>query len=173
MKLNKMFIRSAVVAALLFAGAANAAQYQFDISGAYTAHWELNSSAVPNDATLTAAFTFWDVEGAFANASTNKVDLTFFNISQGGGMGIDDLHAGVNLLFVDGPQLYSGSETAPVFTPGTFALTDFQGTDKSTLKITELSAVPEPATGAMLLGGLALVFASIKRRRKSVSSSTH
>lgn len=173
MKLNKLFIRSAAIAALLCAGAAQAALYQFDISGAYTAHWELDSSVVPNDSTPTAAFTLWDVQGAFANASTNKVDLTFFHISQGGGMGIDDLHAGVNLLFADGPQLYSGSETAPVFKPGTFLLTDFQGTDKSTLKITELAPVPEPTTGAMLFGGLALVFASIKRRRKTINPSAN
>jgi hypothetical protein len=165
MKLNTLLANAAASASLLCAGAAHATLYQFDISGAYTAQWRLDSAPAPDEATNGAAFTLWDVEGAFARASTDHVDLTFFNGAQGGGMGIEDFRAGVNLLFADGRQLYGGPEEAPVFVPGRFALTDFQGQDRYTLTVTEVAPVPEPSTGAVMVAGLALVFGVTRRRR--------
>ena len=163
-------LRSAAVAvALLSAGVANAGLYQFDLTGDYSASWQLNSTVAPDDEVVGAYFTVWDVEG-FQDAFFGVADLSFFNAAFGGGFEIYDFWGETTLAVTDGAQLYTGLESAPTFRLGTFGLTEFGGPGSYTLTVTDLDAVPEPspvpepATGAMLLGGLALLYASRKRR---------
>ena len=101
----------------------------------------------------------------FPDSALGLADVYFYNGSIGGGVEIDDLYGGSTLLSTDGPQLYTGSEDAPTFTVGSFALTEYQGTGNYTLTITNISAVPEPATIAMLLGGLGIVGFTARRRQ--------
>ena len=61
-----------------------------------------------------------------------------------------------------GPQVYSGTEAAPVFTAGeTFTLT--AGETTGTLSIT---TVPEPATWAIMLAGFAGLGGALRVRRR-------
>ena len=163
------FVRNAALAAvLLTSGVANAALLQFTVTGGYTASWQLDTNPAPDDVSDGLYFTVWDVAG-FDDAFFGVADISFFSSAFGGGLEIFDFYGFALLLSTDGPQLYTGSEDNPFFTLGTFALTEYQGTDTYTLTIAAVGAppgpapVPEPATGALLLGGLALLY-GFKRR---------
>jgi hypothetical protein len=79
------------------------------------------------------------------------------------------IHGGLfdtpDLAFVyDGPQAYSGEESAPVFLTGTFQGTEVRTGADATVTI---SAVPETSTWAMLLFGFtALGFAGYRGPRR-------
>jgi len=178
MKLMKSLKSAAAIALLFSAGVANAALYQFNLTGDYTASWQLNSTVVADVAGEGEGFILWDVEGNFPGSLFGDVaDLTFYNAAIGGGMEILDYYGDTLLLVTDGPQLYTGSEETPTFRLGSFGLTEFGGTGTYTLTVTDLDAgpgpgpdpdptdVPEPATAAMLLSGLGMLYASRKRRQ--------
>lgn len=162
MKFTKALLSFVTISTLLFSNIAKATIYQFDISGDYTAKWQLDSSPLPNDITNGQAFIIWDVLGSFANASSQVVDLAFFNSSRGGGISIDDFQVGLNLLSSDGPQLYDGNETSPVFKLGTFVLTQYHGSGNYYLTIQEVASVPEPGIYLMLACGFMLIFLTKK-----------
>jgi len=172
MKLMKL-VRHAALVAMLFSGSvANAALLQFTVTGDYTASWQMDANPAPGDFEDGLYFTVWDVEG-FNDAFFGVTDISFFNTDVGGGMEIYDFYGFNVLLSTVGPQLYTGSEDNPFFTLGTFALTQYQGTDTYTLTISEAGGpvippvdVPEPATGALLLGGAAIMAGMRKRRNR-------
>lgn len=165
MKLMKLVRNAALAAMLLTAGVANATLLQFTVTGDYNATWQIDSAVPPDDIYLDEGFIVWDVPG-FDDAILGVADITFFNAGIGGGIQIEDYYLGNVLLSTDGPQVYTGTEENPIYTLGTFALTEYLGTGTYTLTIAEVgaAAVPEPATGALLLGGLALMGALRKRR---------
>jgi len=177
LNLMKNFKKAVLVAAMLSAGVANAALYQFNLTGDYTASWQLNSTVTPDDGANGVGFVLYDVDGNFPGSLLDLADLYFYNGDQGGGMEIYDYYNDLDLLLTDGPQLYTGlEEGTPTFRLGSFAMTEFGGTGTYTLTVTNLDAVPdpgtpgtpgevpEPASIAMLLGGLGLM-ASMKKRR--------
>jgi hypothetical protein len=144
---------------------ADAAIVRFTISGDYSAAWDLTSPATPSDYLNGSGAVFWTVSGTFSGAVQPEADITFFNAAGGGGLNIYDFQAGHGLLSTDGPQLYTGPESAPVFKLGTFALTEFQGTGSYTLTVAEVATVPEPASAAMALTGLMLLYGGRRYRR--------
>jgi hypothetical protein len=162
-------LKNVAIAALLFsAGVAHAAVYQYQLTGDYTASWQLNSATKPNVNMADTYFGLYDVKGNFPGSAQNLADLYFYNGEQLGGLGISDFSAQFDLLMTAGPQLYSGSENNPTFLLGTFNLTDLNGSGTYVLTVTDLDAtppgtVPEPATAAMLIAGLGLFAASRKR----------
>lgn len=168
----RSLIATAGAAGLLFGGVAAAAAptYQFTLTGGYSATWQLEATPVPDDFFTGNSFTVWNVAGAFPGASTAVTDLTFFNAAHRGGMSIYDFNAGVSLLSTDGPQIYTGTESTPTFSLGSFALTEYQGAGQYILTVSEVGAVPEPASVALLLGGLAAV--AVVRRLKPANSPT-
>lgn len=172
MNLMKSLRSAAVVLMLLSAGVANAALYQFDLTGDYNASWKLDSTIVPDTYFNDQGFTLWDVEGNFPGSASGAADLTFYNAALDGGLEIYDFYSGTLLLLTDGPQLYTGKEKGATFRLGTFGLTEFGGSGSYTLTVSDLgtgpapSPVPEPATTAILLGGLGLLYASGKRRQR-------
>jgi len=179
MSLNLMkSLKTAAVAALLFsAGAANAALYQFNLTGSYNASWQLNSTGTPDDGASGVGFVIYDVDGNFPGSLIDLADLYFYNAAEGGGLEIYDFYGDQDLILTDGPQLYTGDEEGSItFALGSFRLTDFGGgTGTYTLTVTNLDAgpgpgpgpgqVPEPATGALLLGGLGAMYGLRKRRQ--------
>lgn len=172
MKLMKCLRNAALAAVLLSAGVANAALYQFTLTGGYTASWQLNDAADPDVVGDGQGFTLWDIDGNFPGSVLDVADLTFYNAAIGGGLEIYDFFGDTVLLSTDGPQLYTGTETNPFFILGTFFLTEFQGTDTYTLVVSLVGAppvsdVPEPATGALLLGGFGIMYALRKRRTRA------
>lgn len=166
MMLKKTFVQLAACMALAqMAAVAHADTYQFKLSGDYTASWQLESSAIPGGYQIGTGMVFGDVEG-FPDALFGVADIYFWNGDIGGGLQINDYYGGdYALVSTDGPQLYTGTEDAPTFKLGTFALTEYQGTGTYTLTVTNISAVPEPATIAMLLGGLGVVGFTARRRQ--------
>ncbi|MBD8655680.1 PEP-CTERM sorting domain-containing protein [Oxalobacteraceae sp. CFBP 13730] len=171
MKLIKS-LRNVALAAMLFsAGVANAALYQFQLTGDYTASWQLDSTVSPDAFGDDEGFILIDVEGNFPGSLFDFADLSFYSEAIGGGMEILDYYGDNLLLSTDGFQLYTGSEESPTFRLGTFALTEYLGAGRYTLTVTDLDAppppvdVPEPASAALLLGGLGVLLASRKRRQ--------
>lgn len=167
-------LRNVAMAAVLFSvGVANAATYQFNLTGGYTASWTLNSTVSPDVVYDGEGFILEDIDGNFPGSLINFVDLSFYSTAIGGGLEILDYYGDTLLLSTDGFQLYTGSEDSPTFRLGTFALTEYQGTETYTLTVTDLDAVPppsndvpEPATGALLFAGLGLMAAARKRRNR-------
>ncbi len=91
------------------------------------------------------------------------VSLTFYNGTAGGGLALNNADDnGYEWAFAGGAQLYTGTEAVPAFTLGTYQLADYRSPGTYTLTI---SAVPEPATLALMLGGLGLVGFTASRRR--------
>ena len=171
MKLFKTLRNIALTALLLSAGVANAALYQFTLTGNYNASWTLNSTLTPDDSFSGQGFFLYDVEGNFPGALFDVVDMVFYNASLDGGLEIDDFYGETTLVLTDGPQLYTGNEDLVTFLLGTFTLTDLNDGSLFTLTVTDASVVPpttdvpEPASGALLIGGLGLLYASRKRRQ--------
>ena len=167
MNLMKSLRSAALVVMLFSAGVANATLLQFNLTGDYSASWQLNSPAAPDVVGPGEGFIIWDVEGNFPGSFFDLADITFYNASMGGGLEIYDFWGDEFLLSTDGPQLYTGSEANPFFTLGTFFLTEFQGTGNYILTVTEVGSadVPEPATGMLLLAGLGMIGVMRKRRQ--------
>jgi hypothetical protein len=161
MNLKRLLGTTAVAATFLCAGAANAELYQFTLSGDFSASWQLDSEAIPDLVIDGVVIGYLDIAGTYANAVSNVADIYFFPASNGGGLFIDDYVGEQTLLSTYGPEIYTGSPESPVFVPGTYALTDVNDVGSYTLTI---SPVPEPATYAMLLGGLVLTGAALRRR---------
>lgn len=174
LNLMKSLRNAALAAALLSAGVANAALLQFNLTGDYTASWQLNSTGVPDDGLDGYGFVIYEVAGTFPGTVSNFADLYFYNADQDGGLEIVDYDTDMSLLLTSGQQLYTGAEEGAItFRLGTFSLSDFNGPGSYTLSVTDLDAgpgtgpgeVPEPASIAMVLGGLGLMGALRKRRR--------
>lgn len=64
-----------------------------------------------------------------------------------------------------GPQLFTGSNSAPTLRTGAFALTDGPNNATGTLTVTTVAAIPEPATWAMMVIGFGLAGSAMRRRR--------
>ena len=103
-----------------------------------------NNSFVVNDISYTA-------DGAPATA-----DFVFYSASKGGGFILANTPT-TYLISEYGPALYTGPETAPTFTLGTFTLTDALGTPNGTIDISEVTSTATPEPSTLLLTGLGIV----------------
>ena len=169
MKLNQLCTQFAACAALtLAASTAHADAYLFTLTGSTTASWQMASSPTPAFANGNE-FRVDGVPGLF-NGNTVSMTLFFYASNFGGGMEIQTGNADV---VMNGPQLFSGTTNAPtILAGGPYALTEFDGgAGRYSLTISEadpVGTVPEPATLALVLGGLGLMgYATASRRRAS------
>ncbi|MBT9503149.1 MAG: hypothetical protein IV092_18025 [Burkholderiaceae bacterium] len=165
MRMKHLIGALSMCAASMTTTSVDAAILRFTIIGSYSATWDLNSSAAPSFYQSNAGFAIWNTSGTFSGAVQDEADVTFYNAAVGGGINIYDVQGDINLLAADGPQLYTGPESVPVFKLGTFALTEFRGTGTYTLTVTDVSAIPEPASAGLAFAGLGVLYATRRARR--------
>ncbi|WP_235890342.1 PEPxxWA-CTERM sorting domain-containing protein [Sandaracinobacter neustonicus] len=164
---------------LALAAPSAAATYLFELTGDYTASWEMDSN--PYDPFATGGyFEIQPVLGSFPGSAFNVVILRFWTEFEGGGLTITsrlgEVPSGIVLLETVGAQLFTGDpQVAPVFAPGVFELKDFylSQTGKYTLTISDpdagTPAIPEPASWAMMIAGFGLVGGVLRRRRPAIA----
>lgn len=159
---------AASFAAMAMAGPADAATLIFDLSGGRNAIFQLDSNPTPASS---QSFSFGSQAVFSAVPGTvNGMNATFGTISFGTGVFADLSITAPGLGFTQfsgGGPLFTGPASAPIFSPGTFQLTNnFFPDQNSTLTISQLaSAVPEPTTWAMMLIGFGAVGFAMRRRK--------
>ena len=170
-----MVMRTTFVAAVLAAGLIPAAVQAADLHFAYTApdgvsaSWD--QSSTPNVSFSAAdTSTIVDVTNGAASQPSGPAPqyytVAFFSANAVGRFQGGFLLVGTDTSFVKtngGDQVYTGPETAPTFAPGVFAMNNGSLT---------VSPVPEPATWAMLLVGLAGLGAGLRGARRRSAPAT-
>ena len=130
---------------------ASAGEILFQIIGTglfpdQSATFELPQSPVPDSVVAAQYFIIDSVPGKIGNnEATDLGPMTFYAAPHGG------LTAG-GLYDLSGDQLFTGAESAPTFTPGVYTLANSLS---ESIDFVTLTAVPEPATWAMMLMGFA------------------
>jgi hypothetical protein len=163
----------ACTALFLMAGSANAAQMvRFVFTGDANVSFELPKSPTP-DIVTNFIFRIDNITVDFNGTQTN---LTFFaqpDPNPGfpfvGGFRLFDAPNQSNVFFGSGPQIYTGSLSAPTFVTGTYDLTAFAFNrtvpGAGQLVISDVGgAVPEPSSWALLLAGFGLTGMAMRRR---------
>ena len=174
----------ALLAGALVAGTAStaaAAPVHFAITGGYTASFDIDSDRVPDYVSSTYA-RYFNVGGSFAGnrfsstvpgTSTNASQIEFDTQGFGGGIGLSA--DGLTRFVEDGPQLFSGSTSAPIFTPGVYALAadaaDRYAASVLTISILPTAAVPEPVSWALMTLGIGAIGGLLRRRKARAAAS--
>lgn len=99
------------------------------------------------------------------NGTTTALRIEFFEPANLGGLNLDN-NGTFNLfdsIQLFGPQLFTGSPSAPTFTLGTFALTNGSNNAPYSLTIAP-AAVPEPSSLLLLGSGLMGVCGLVRRK---------
>jgi hypothetical protein len=159
MDLSRGLMASAAALALtVFAlsSAAHATSLKFELKGSDNYTWIMDSDPTPAGFTDGGAFGVAGVPGAPGDG------LNFFNTSEHGGMNaVTFLNGPTTELFdFNGPQLYTGSESAPHFDPGLFVFVKNVLTGDPARETLRISGTPIPAAlplFASALGGLGFI----------------
>ncbi len=165
--MRKFLASFAIAATMAFAGPASAATYLFELTGFIdTASWTLDSSPTPDIIDAGFGFAINNVSGNFNGSASNSAVVEFYSASNLGGFAVGG--PGFNISF-NGPQFYTGPETAPTLIKGTFLLSFGHKLVISEFKA-PTGAVPEPASWAMMLAGFGLVGFAARRKAKVQTS---
>lgn len=150
-------------AAMTSSSAADAVPYIFAVSGSYNATFQLDSNPVPN--AVIDGFRFEIRNQPNPQDPGGILDMFFYNGFENGGFYFYEPGSRMDIIYLAGPQLYSGTERVPVLRRGTFQLHEY-GTDKfSTLNISPAAqAVLEPTTWLTMILGLGAVGYTMRRK---------
>ena len=140
---------------------ASASQIRYDVRNqdGLFATFRLDDQPKPN-LVEDYAFFLLDVAGVYADGSTTA-GLSFYDRSAGGGMTINTFK--FSLADLAGPVLFSGNSASPTLL--TFGPTTFNNAGDGSAYTITASAVPEPATWAMLIVGCGFVGGTVRRRQ--------
>src|SRR6185312_6500901 len=172
MEFRKMrtYIGAAVAAllAIMAASPASATLLNFQLTGSHQATFQIDAETVPD---------------FFSTSSLIGNQVGFDNVSGifGGVAGVASVSFGTNLiadfnlggtplgfvqLISNGPDLFTGNPADPVFTLGSFNLSNPFFGQNDVLTISAVAAVPELSTWAMMILGFASVgFVAYRRKR--------
>jgi len=162
-------------AMIAFTSPAYAAPLLFDftgqgLGGPITAQFQLDSNPVPSSINVPGLF---DIEQIFFDNVAgiyNGNAETASTIAFGRGLASQFQILGTSAGFAQfgGDVVFSGDVGSPIFTPGTYSFNGFFSS--GTLTITAVpGSVPEPATWAMMIGGLGIAGGALRRRKAIVS----
>lgn len=162
-----LLLGGAVIGAVAMSVPASAAPFLFQLTGSKTATFTIDSSFAPD---LVSSNAFGD------QISYNTVNGMFGGTTGSAAIGFGtNIYAqlnvtGTSLGFTQfaGPNLFTLVNAKPVFNVGTFALTSIVS-GASTLRISAVAAVPEPASWAMMIVGLGAVGFAVRRRQKVIA----
>lgn len=112
--------------------------------------------------------------------SVGPVDVEFFNISDFGLINVcffGCVASGsvTNGFVIEGPQVYSGLESAPTILPGTYAETSNTAEVTSTATAQALGTVyisPEPSTWGLSAAGLLVLAANFLRKKSTAATGS-
>lgn len=155
-----LFLIACSAVAVAVASPASAAQYNFVITGSQTIKFVLDASPTPPIVDPGNYFVLAGVSGTINNAAAT-FDLGFGSPTYFFNFGLFNNTVGLGFVST-GTTLFTGTEAAPTFKLGTFTLTPDSPGPNYSLSIT---AVPEPASWAMLLAGFGALGMRIRRRR--------
>lgn len=150
-----MLMLAAGAATLVAATSAQAVPYSFVITGSQTIKFVLNSSPTPNTVDSGNFFRI-DGKSGTINGAAASFDLGFGSPTYFFNFGLFNNSIGSS-IFSTGTPLYTGTEAAPTFKTGTFSLDPGYSLT--------ISAVPEPASWAMLIAGFGAIGGVMRRRR--------
>jgi hypothetical protein len=171
--MNRLFrVLVVLICSVMFigAGVACADTLQFTLTGPVSASFELASSPSVIDFDSGSLFRVAPPD-LMVNGTAANDFIAFYNASLLGGFGIF-ISASDPAVHVTGPQLYSGPESNPTFSTGTFSLIGFpSGNGPFTLTVTDISTVstPEPSVVVLLFIGLAVLGLMILRVKPNFS----
>ena len=154
---------------------AKASTYTFTLSGTDNFTFQLPSNPIPTD-NSPGSGGFFNIANPPGLAASF---ITFYPLNDdptfvGGGMSAGgcetDLGCSTLLFDLGGPLLYTGGESSPAFTLGTYTLTNVDSNNPYTDTLT-ISATPLPAALPLFASGAAgLGLLGWKRRRKKAAT---
>jgi hypothetical protein len=101
------------------------------------------------------------------SSGTYNANIFFYTPFSAGGFDIFNSATNASIARVTGAQLFSGTNQAPIFSMGSYKLNGLLPFSGGTLTISAVnSAVPEPATWAMMILGMGAVGYAMRRRQK-------
>ena len=163
---------SAAVAALLavmVASPASAALLNFQLTGSQQASFQIDTETAPNffntSSLIGNQVRFDNVTGIFGGVS--GLASISFGTNLIADLNINGTALGFTQLSGNGPDLFTGNPADPVFTLGSFNLSNPFFGQNDVLTISAVAAVPEPSTWAMMILGFAGVgFVAYRRNGK-------